>query len=325
MPGRVASTENSNKAGYTMHHVQQLDWSFAERSDPPTATSSGLVRHRLVGPEQGAVHTDLAAGVLKPGGWIAPHVHSFEEALYILDGELLLDLGGRTHRLVGGDFALTPTGLRHSLGNSGPTDVRFLSLASPQRLDPASGRRDTFYEPAQDLAAMDLAAERPPFGDPTLRFVGHYEGTPPQLETLRIGDAARGRAPAGMDTALLAYSGISVKMLIDRNFGADHVTLFTVDYEVGGAAQAHDHPFEEAYVFLAGEIEAELDGQHYTLRPGDVAFAGVGSVHGFYNTGSERVRWIETQAPQPPARHAYRWVRSWEKYDEMRQAREENR
>jgi quercetin dioxygenase-like cupin family protein len=308
-----------------VHHVQHLDWSFSETPAPATATSSGLSRRRLVGPEQGAVHTDLAAVVLAPGGWLAPHVHSFEEALYVLEGELLLDLGGRIHRLVGGDFALIPTGLRHGLGNSSAADVRLLSLASPQRLDPGSGRKDTFFEAPQDLAAMDAPAERPPFGDPTLRLVGHYEGTPPQLETLRISDEARGRAPAGMDTALLAYSGISVKMLIDRGFGADHVTMFTVDYEVGGAAQAHDHPFEEAYVFLAGEIEAELDGQHYTLRAGDVVFAGVGSVHGFYNTGSDRVRWIETQAPQPPARHAYRWVSSWERYEQTRQAREENR
>jgi quercetin dioxygenase-like cupin family protein len=308
-----------------VHHVQQLDWSFSESPAPASATSSGLARRRVVGPEHGAVHTDLAAIVLKPGGWLAPHVHSFEEAIYILDGELLLDLGGRIHRLVAADFALIPTGLRHSLGNSGATDARFLSLASPQRLDPASGRRDTFFEPAHDLAAMEAAAERPPFGDPTLRLVGHYEGTPPQLEALRVRDAAHGRAPAGMDTALLAYSGISVKMLIDRNFGADHVTMFTVDYEVGGAAQAHDHPFEEAYVFLAGEIEAELDGQHYTLRAGDVAFAAVGSVHGFYNTGSARVRWLETQAPQPPARHAYRWIGSWERYEQTRHAREESR
>ncbi len=28
-----------------------------------------------------------------------------------------------------------------------------------------------------------------------------------------------------------------------------------------------------------------------------------GRVHGFYNNGTERVRWIETQAPQPPVRH----------------------
>ena len=146
--------------------------------------------------------------------------------------------------------------------------------------------------------------------------MGHYEGTPPQLETLRIKDQARGRAPAGMDTALLAYSGISVKMLLDRNAGADLVTMFTVDYELGGAAQAHDHPFEETYFFLAGEVEAELDGKEYHLRPGDVVFAGVGSVHGFYNVGTERVRWIETQAPQPPARHAYRWIAPWKRYEE---------
>ena len=107
-------------------------------------------------------------------------------------------------------------------------------------------------------------------------------------------------------------------MLVDHAFGADHVTMFTVDYELGGAAQAHDHPFEEAYVFLAGEVEGEFDGQHYTFRPGDFAFAPTGSVHGFYNTGDERVRWIETQAPQPPARHSYRWVRDWERYETTR-------
>jgi mannose-6-phosphate isomerase-like protein (cupin superfamily) len=100
-------------------------------------------------------------------------------------------------------------------------------------------------------------------------------------------------------------------MLVDRTLGADYLTVFTVDYEVGGAAQAHDHPFEEAYVFLSGTVQAELDGQPYTFGPGDVAFAGVGSIHGFWNDGPDRVRWIETQAPQPPARHAYRWQPTW--------------
>ena len=156
---------------------------------------------------------------------------------------------------------------------------------------------------------MDAAASRPPFGDPTLRLVGHYDGTPPQLEALRIERSdPRGRAPAGMDMALLAYSGISVKMLVDRTFGADHVTMFTVDYEIGGAAQAHDHPFEEAYVFLAGEVECELDGEHYTFRPATSCSPASGRSTGSTTTGTERVRWIETQAPQPPARHAYRWV-----------------
>jgi quercetin dioxygenase-like cupin family protein len=305
-----------------MHYVGHLDWAFADAPAPAGATSSGLARDRLIGPDQGAVHTDLAAVALSPGGWLAPHVHSFEESIYVLDGELLLDLGGRVHRLVDGDYALVPTGLRHALGNTRGTAVRFLSLNSPQRLDPTASRRDTFFEPAQDLAVMDAVATRPPFGDPTLRLVGHYAGTPPQMEALAVRDPARGRASAGMDTAILAYSGISVKMLVDRTFGADHVTMFTVDYEPGGSAQQHDHPFEEAYVFLAGEVEGELDGQRFTFMPGDIAFAPVGSVHGFYNTGIERVRWLETQAPQPPVRQAYRWVADWEKYESRARAKE---
>lgn len=300
-----------------MHHVGRVDWTFG--GAPPTAsdTTSGLNRHVVVGPAEGAVHTEIAVGALQPGGWIARHVHSFEEAFYILEGELLLWLDGRTHRLVAGDYAFLPIGLWHALANVGDRPVRWWAVNTPQRLPPDADRRDTFFAPEPlDLDALARSAVRPPFGDPTLRWVGHYEGTPPQLEALAVKDPARGRAPAGADTALIAYSGISVKMLVDRVFGSDLMTVFTVDYELGGAAQQHDHPFEETYFFLAGEVEAELDGTHHVLRPGDVVFAGVGSVHGFYNTGTERVRWIETQAPQPPVRHSYRWIDHWKRFEE---------
>jgi quercetin dioxygenase-like cupin family protein len=300
-----------------VHSVGRVDWSFASAPSEASATSSGLARQVLVGPQQGAVHTELAVGALAPGGWLQRHFHSFEEALYILRGELLLEHDGHVHRLVHGDYALMPIGLWHALANGGDEQVRWLSVNTPQRLAPDAGRRDTFFaaEPF-DLDVFAARAKRPAFGNPTLSLVGHYEGTPPQEEAFRVADPAHGRRPAGMDTALLAYSGISVKMLVDRVFGADLLTMFTVDYELGGAAQAHDHPFEETYFFLAGEVEAELDGETYKLRPGDVVFAGVGSVHGFYNMGSERVRWIETQAPQPPVRHAYRWRDTWKKLEE---------
>ncbi len=271
----------------------------------------------IVGPAQGAVHTELAVGAFTPGGWLQRHIHSFEEALYLLAGELLLELDGHVHRLVSGDYAIIPIGTWHALANGGAGQVRWLSVNTPMRLGPEAGRRDTFFgQTPFDRAAFEARAGRPRFGSPALRWIGHYDGTPPQAEALRLDDPARGRKPAGMDTALLAYSGISVKMLADRTFGAELLTMFTVDYEPGGAAQAHDHPFEETYFFLAGEIEAELDGVHHTLRAGDVVFAGVGSVHGFYNTGVERVRWIETQAPQPPTRHAYRWSATWAKFEE---------
>jgi quercetin dioxygenase-like cupin family protein len=298
-------------------HVASVDWSFA---GDPRATSSnmhGLARNVLVGPAQGAVHTELAVGALAPGGWLQRHFHSFEEALYVLAGELLLEISGQIHRLVRGDFALMPVGTWHALGNAGSEQVRWLSVNTPMRLAPDAGRRDTFFSAIPfDLDGFAARAERPPFGDPRLRLVGHYEGTPPQSEVLRLDDPARGRRPAGMDTALTVYSGISVRMLVDRVLGAELLTMFTVDYEPGGAAQVHDHPFEETYFFLDGEITAELDGRERTIRAGDVVFAGVGSTHGFFNTGGGRVRWIETQAPQPPARHSYRWVDHWKRFEE---------
>jgi len=187
---------------------------------------------------------------------------------------------------------------------------------SPIRLAPDAGRKDTFFASTPfDLAALEAAAERPTFGDPRLRWIGHYDGTPPQAEALALADPARGRRPVGRDTALVVYSGISVKMLVDRVFGAELLTMFTVDYEPGGSAQVHDHPFEETYFFLDGEIEAELDGTMHTIRAGDVVFSSVGATHGFFNTGSGRVRWIETQAPQPPGRHSYRWLDHWRRFE----------
>jgi quercetin dioxygenase-like cupin family protein len=292
-----------------MHLVTKVDWS----ADTPlvSPTSSGLVRTVLVGRDSGATHTELAATRLSPGGWLGRHRHSFEEALYVLGGELIVELDRRVHRLRPGDFILMTIGTWHALVNAGTEEVRLLSVNTPQRLPPDAGRRDTFFdgrlldpsEVDREAKVPDLLTRHPPRG--ALRRHS------PQAEALRVPYRARGRAPAGMDTALLAYSGISVKMLVDRVFGADLLTMFTVDYEIGGAAQAHDHPFEESYFFLAGEVEAELDGEHHVLRPGDVVFAGVGSLHGFYNTGTERVRWIEIQAPQPPTRHAYRWAPTW--------------
>jgi quercetin dioxygenase-like cupin family protein len=299
------------------HCVSRVDWTFTQAPQAASANSSGLSRNVLVGPEQGAIHTELAVGALAPRGWLQRHIHSFEESLYVLVGELLLEIGGVAYRLVRGDYALIPIGTWHALANgSADAEVRWLSMNTPQRLAPDADRKDTFFARGPfDLEAFAEHAERPAFGDPTVRLVGHYEGTPPQAEALHLADPARGRKPAGMDTALLAYSGISVRMLIDRNFGAELLTMFTVDYDPGGAAQAHDHPFEEAYFFLSGEIEAELDGDPHTIHAGDVVFAGIGSVHGFYNTGAGRVRWIETQAPQPPVRHAYRWRDVWKRFE----------
>jgi mannose-6-phosphate isomerase-like protein (cupin superfamily) len=299
-----------------VHFVGRLDWSFADASPAASPTASGLSRSVLVGPAQGAIHTELAVGALRSQGWLQRHIHSFEEVLYVLEGVLTFELDRVVHRLRAADYAIIPIGRWHALANVSAEPVRWLSVNTPQRLAPDAGRRDTFFHPEPlDLDALARQATNPPFGDPSLRWIGHYAGTPPQAEAFAVSDPAIERRGIGMDVAVLAYSGISVKMLADRNAGAELLTMFTVDYEPNGAAQVHDHPFEEAYFFLDGEIRGVIEDREYTLRSGDVVFAGVGATHGFFNTGGGRVRWIETQAPQPPARHAYRWIDHWKRFE----------
>jgi quercetin dioxygenase-like cupin family protein len=308
-----------------MHHVGHVDWDFSEPPAGYTGSAEGYASSCLVGSHTGAVHTDLSISKLEPGGWTGLHLHSFESAVYVLGGTPVLNIDGHQNQLRAGDYALLPIGMPHGWANpaDGGGQARLLVHSTPQRRPPGQRPADTFFLPADsaflraDSAFLRADSAAPParpslVNSPVSRYLGHYAGTPPQQEALRVDDRVRDREPAGMDTALLAYSGISVKMMVDRGLGAELLVMFMVDYEPGGAAQAHDHPFEEAYFFLEGVIEAELDGIAYKLRAGDVLFAGVGSTHGFYNTSGGRVRWIETQAPQPPGRHSYRWTGPWQ-------------
>jgi quercetin dioxygenase-like cupin family protein len=298
-----------------MYFAGKWSWSFADDGAHNYGTHAGrYARCGLVGNRTGAVHTELALCRLGSGGWVDRHVHSFEQCAYVLGGEPVVEIGSQRYQLRSGDYALFPVATPHAWRNRGHEEVRWLELSSPQPLTPRSGREDTYFLPALEPALEAAAVERPNFHDPTAGHVGHYLGTAPQHEALAVAGPARGRAPAGMDTALLAYSGISIKMLVDVNLGADLLTMFMVDYEPGGAAQIHDHPFEEAYFFLEGEIEAEIEGEKTSFRGGDVLFCGVGALHGFFNTSPGRVRWIETQAPQPPRRHSYRWPAYWEQF-----------
>lgn len=293
-----------------MAHAASWNWEFEGGAEVYSGHADGFARRAVVDRQVGAIHTDLAICRLAPGGFVGTHVHSFERCVYVLGGSPVVDIGDRSYCLEQGSYVLFPVGVPHAWRNGGRDEVRWLELSTPQPQQAEDGPEDTLF--LNERARTDLPAVVPDLADPTVRWIGRYHGTPPQGEALRVDGPIRGRDPAGMDTALLAYSGISIKMLVDPTLGADLLTMFMVDYEPGGAAQIHDHPFEETYLFLEGEIEGDIDGKHQVFRAGEVLFCGVGEVHGFFNSSGGRVRWIETQAPQPPKRHSYRWPAYWQ-------------
>ena len=47
--------------------------------------------------------------------------------------------------------------------------------------------------------------------------------------------------------------------------------------------------------------------------PGDYFWSSVEGMHALANRSDEPVRWLETQAPQPPSRHQFRYRGDWER------------
>ena len=269
----------------------------------PLAGSPGLEGWSVVDATTAAVHTGFGLSRLAAGGSVPAHVHSYEESLYVLEGRVIVQTPGEAARLGPGDYGLIPVGVPHSLRNDGATEARFARLSVP--LPRPEHDLDTQLVPELRETEPVAADVR----DPRTRRYGHIDDAqmdPTQQSQDRLA------VSASMRTALLVYSGITVKMMVDSDLGALLSTMFMVQYEPDGVAGAHDHPFEEAYFFLEGHAEATFDGMLYELGPGDVAWAGVGAVHSFRNLGDGPLRWLETQAPQPPPRHSYRFARDWD-------------
>lgn len=251
----------------------------------------------------GAAHTTFAISELAAGGRIPTHVHSFEDSLFVLEGEVVVDTSDGALRLGPGDYGVMAIGRPHALRNVSDAAVRWATMFAPQ---PRSRvRNDTYPVPA--LAELDPVPID--VRDPRTRSFGHIDPSNMDVDKQTQEMLA---VSASMRTALLVYSGITVKMMIDGELGARHLTMFMVQYEPRGIAGAHDHPFEETYLILEGTVDARFDGEPYRLEVGDVAWAGVGCVHSFSNPGPGVVRWLETQAPQPPSRHSYRFARDWD-------------
>ncbi|HLI14749.1 MAG TPA: cupin domain-containing protein [Acidimicrobiales bacterium] len=273
------------------------DRPWKEHADGPDG-AAGYRRQVLIDEACGSVHLTLGWAALDPGAEVRTHVHSFEKTIYVVEGSLDLALGGAVHRLGVDDYALVPLGSLHALRSV--AGARWLEVIAPQaRLEP----RDTFAlgePPDWSRAAV------PDFASPVRGLVGHFseDQLPPpsklQMEGYSGGDV----------------TGIRLKMLVDRVFGAQHMNVFMVEFQPGGAGNSHDHPLEEAYVILSGRADALLDGQRYEVGVGDVVWTGVGGVHAFFPAGGAPVRWIEVQAPQPPAQHAFRFLQQWRHVEE---------
>ena len=265
--------------------------------------SQGLATCRLVDGALGSTHMAMTLVSLEDGH-VDEHVHSYETGFYVLEGEPVLHLDGHAVALEPGACGVLPVGAPHAFRCAGRG--LWIEMAAPR---PRTDGSDTFFlGSAPDTPAVKLDVRDPRNRNLFLLTDGEMD-----LDRLKVGAAAGApTVSASMATAVLAYSGIAVKMLVDQRLDAQLHTMFMVDYQPGAVAQPHDHPFEESYYMLEGEVDVVADGDRHTLRPGDFFWTGTGCVHAFFETQGKTVRWLETSAPGPPARHSYRFERDWD-------------
>jgi mannose-6-phosphate isomerase-like protein (cupin superfamily) len=264
--------------------------------------ATGFRRWAAIDEHSPSVHMGFGVCELEPGGTVDWHTHSFEESFYVVEGEVICETDEGVFALGAGDYGVVAVGASQAWRNTGAQPARWAEMAAPQ---PRSGAQHTFMVAHRGTAQPPVPLD---VRDPRTRSFGHVEP-----ENMEVDKQTQDRlaVSASMRTALLVYSGITVKMMVDTDLGADLSTMFMVQYVPGGFAGAHDHPLEEAYMILDGEVDAVFDGHEYRMTVGDIALAGVGCRHEFSNPADQPVRWLETQAPQPPARHSYRFARDW--------------
>ena len=278
-----------------MHHVSRIDEASAQTPRLYVNRSTGFRRATYVDHAMGSVHMGVGICYLEPGGVIQPHLHSFEESFYILEGSVGAQIDDARCALGPGDFGLIGTGSRHAWRNTSSRRARWLEMQAPQPR-PVEYGRDTFFVDG------GLPAGAP--SGPQQTLVGHFDeaqlphpGGPSEME---------GFNPT---------TGVAIKMFVDRSFGAIHQSLFLIQYLPGAKIDTHDHTFEESYLIVSGQVRATADGKTYDLGPGDVIWTSVGCIHSFANIGGEPVRWVETQAPLPPAKEVFRFERDWAQFD----------
>ena len=162
----------------------------------------------------------------------------------MLEGTGVVDTPeGSTRRRPGRLRAASRSACRHQWRNVSGEPVRWAQMQGPVPR-PAYGD-DTVVVPALPTADPQPVDAR----DPRTRRFGHITAA-----HMDVGKQSQEMlaVSASMRTALLVYSGITVKMMVDSDLGAQLTTMFMVQYDPDGVAGKHDHPFEETYLFLEG-------------------------------------------------------------------------
>ncbi|KUJ70847.1 protein in whiE locus [Streptomyces albus subsp. albus] len=130
------------------HRIVNLD------EVPPNRRRGGDLRAMLTPTAVGATSGFMGLALVGPGERIGEHYHPYsEEFVYIVSGELEVDLDGRAYPLRADQGLMIPAFTRHRFRNVGDIEARMVFHLSPLAPRPDLGHVDTEGTEAAQVAS----------------------------------------------------------------------------------------------------------------------------------------------------------------------------
>src|SRR5919106_2489702 len=90
----------------------------------------------LLRSEQSGGHVSVMENLVSAGSAGPPlHRHDFDEGFYLLEGELIFQIGDERFTRRAGEFAFAPRNVVHALANHADADARYLLVCTPAGLE----------------------------------------------------------------------------------------------------------------------------------------------------------------------------------------------
>ncbi|MGW3400910.1 cupin domain-containing protein [Streptomyces zhihengii] len=125
----------------------------------PNRRRGGDLRAMLTPTEVGATSGFMGLAIVEPGDRIGEHYHPYsEEFVYVVGGELEVDLDGETFPIRTDQGLMIPPYVRHRFRNVGSAQARMVFHLGPLAPRPELGHVDTEETPQAHGAAQPTGA-----------------------------------------------------------------------------------------------------------------------------------------------------------------------
>ena len=125
----------------------------------PNTRRGGDLRALLTPATVGSTSGFMGVAIVQPGDRIGEHYHPYsEEFVYVLCGQLEVDLDGEAHPLQPEQGLMIPAHMRHRFRNVGNVEARLVFHLGPLAPTPPLGHVDTEETDSTPVAGRDRVA-----------------------------------------------------------------------------------------------------------------------------------------------------------------------